>query len=294
MNAQLEQFVVIFLGIFYEAIPFLTIGALVSAGIHLFVDPAWLMTKLPRNPTLAACIGSVVGVFFPVCECGSIPAARSFIGRGAPAQFGYAFALAAPVINPIVLISTSVAFVGVTGWGFVWWRIGLTILVAILTARSIPSPTTSSTTPPQVQAHVHTDDELPIVVWLRHAASDWLDMLRFLVFGAAAAAIVQVFVSNDWLITVAANPWYAVPALMALAAIMAICSTVDAFIGLALLRTVAPNAVLAFLVFGPMIDLKSIPMFIGAFGARVTLRMIAMTAVLTAAACLCIGGLGWV
>jgi uncharacterized membrane protein YraQ (UPF0718 family) len=254
------------------------------------------MAKLPRNPTLASCIGSVVGVFFPVCECGSIPAARSFIGRGAPAQFGYAFALAAPVINPIVLISTSVAFVGVTGWGFVWWRIGLTMLVAILTARSIPSPTTSSTTPSQVQvqAQVHTDDELPIVVWLRHAASDWLDMLRFLVFGAAAAAIVQVFVSNDWLITVAANPWYAVPALMALAAIMAICSTVDAFIGLALLRTVAPNAVLAFLVFGPMIDLKSIPMFIGAFGVRVTLRMIAMTAVLIAAACLCIGGLGWV
>ena len=291
MNAQIEQFIVIFLGIFYEAVPFLTIGALVSSGIHLFIDPVWLMSKLPRNPTLAALAGSVIGVFFPVCECGSVPAARSFIGRGAPAQFGYAFALAAPVINPIVLISTSVAFAGVTGWGFVWWRIGLTLFVAVMTARSIPADLAALPAVPHL--HTHDDGVLPLVAWLRHAATDWIDMLRFLVFGALVAALVQVYLPNDWLLDVATNPWLAVPALMGLAAIMAICSTVDAFIGLALLRTVAPSAVLAFLVFGPMIDLKSIPMFIGAFGVRVTTRMIGMTFALTALTCLCIGGLGW-
>jgi uncharacterized membrane protein YraQ (UPF0718 family) len=133
-----------------------------------------------------------------------------------------------------------------------------------------------------------------VLAWLRHASTDWLDMVRFLVFGAALAAAVQVFVPNDWFIALTDNPWLAVPAMMALAVIMAICSTVDAFVGLALLRTIAPNAVLAFLVFGPMIDLKSIPMFIGAFGTRVTVRMIALTAILTAAACLIIGALGWV
>jgi uncharacterized membrane protein YraQ (UPF0718 family) len=119
-------------------------------------------------------------------------------------------------------------------------------------------------------------------------------MVRFLVFGAALAAAVQVFVPNGWFLALSDNLWLAVPAMMALAVIMAICSTVDAFVGLALLRTIAPNAVLAFLVFGPMIDLKSIPMFIGAFGTRVTVRMIALTAILTATACLIIGALGWV
>ncbi|RLT30762.1 MAG: hypothetical protein DWI54_05750, partial [Chloroflexi bacterium] len=142
--------------------------------------------------------------------------------------------------------------------------------------------------------HTHTDDELPVLAWLRHASTDWLDMVRFLVFGAALAAAVQVFVPNGWYVALTDNPWLAVPAMMALAVIMAICSTVDAFVGLALLRTIAPNAVLAFLVFGPMIDLKSIPMFIGAFGTRVTVRMIALTAILTATACLIIGALGWV
>ncbi len=292
MNATIEQFVIIFLGIFYEAVPFLTLGALVSAGIHLFIDPVWLMAKIPRNRTLAAVAGGLIGLFFPVCECGSVPAARSFISRGAPAPFGYAFALAAPVINPIVLISTSVAFVGVTGWGFVWWRIGLTLLVAVVTARLLPlqAPTTVVST----HTHTHSDDELPVLVWLRHASTDWLDMVRFLVFGAVLAAAVQVFVPNGWFLALSDNPWLAVPAMMALAVIMAICSTVDAFVGLALLRTVAPNAVLAFLVFGPMIDLKSIPMFIGAFGTQVTVRMVAFTALLTAAACLIIGALGWV
>ncbi|MFN7472183.1 MAG: permease [Roseiflexaceae bacterium] len=292
MNATIEQFVVIFLGIFYEAVPFLTIGALVSAGIHLFIDPVWLMAKIPRNRTLAALAGGLIGLFFPVCECGSVPAARSFINRGAPAPFGYAFALAAPVINPIVLISTSVAFVGVTGWGFVWWRICLTLFVAVITARFLPLQASQ----PGVadHSHTHTDDELPVLAWLRHASTDWLDMVRFLVFGAALAAAVQVFVPNGWYVALTDNPWLAVPAMMALAVIMAICSTVDAFVGLALLRTIAPNAVLAFLVFGPMIDLKSIPMFIGAFGTRVTVRMIALTAILTATACLIIGALGWV
>lgn len=289
MDPRIEQFVVLFLGIFYEALPFLTIGALVSAGIHLFVDPAWLMRRLPHHPTAAAIIGGMVGLCFPVCECGSVPAARSLLGRGAPPAFGYAFALAAPVINPIVLISTSVAFVGVTGWGFVWWRIGLTLLVAAVTATRLPAPVTVT---PEVTHH-HADETLPVIAWLRHASADWLDMLRFLVFGAAVAAAVQIFLPTSWFIALAANPWLAVPAMLGLAALMSICSTVDAFIGLALLRTVPSAAVMAFLVFGPMVDLKSIPMYVGAFGWAATAQIVVRTAVATAIACLIGGWFGW-
>ncbi|MFM2031265.1 MAG: hypothetical protein RLZZ297_30 [Chloroflexota bacterium] len=288
MDPRIEQFVVLFLGIFYEAVPFLTIGALVSAGIHLFVDPHWLLQRLPQHPVAAAVCGGLIGVLFPVCECGSVPAARSVLGRGAPREFGYAFALAAPVINPIVLVSTSVAFVGVTGWGFVFWRIGLTLLVAVLTARALPAPVVN----PQPVAHPH-DDTLPLLAWLRHAGADWVDMLRFLVFGAAVAAAVQIYLPTAWFLSLAEQPLLAVPAMIGLAALMSICSTVDAFVGLALLRTVPPAAVMAFLVFGPMVDLKSIPMFVGAFGWPVTLRIVGRTAGLTTVACVAAGWFGW-
>lgn len=127
-------FVTIFFGIFVEALPFLMAGVLVSSAIHLFITPERLQRIVPRNPLAAALVGSCLGLVFPVCECGSIPAARRLISRGAPLPLGIAFVLASPVINPIVIISTAVALVGVFGWQFVAWRVGLTLVVAIAVA----------------------------------------------------------------------------------------------------------------------------------------------------------------
>ena len=131
---RVRGFVTIFFGIFVEALPFLMAGVLVSSAIHLFITPERLQRIVPRNPLAAALVGSCLGLVFPVCECGSIPAARRLISRGAPLPLGIAFVLASPVINPIVIISTAVAFVGVFGWQFVAWRVGLTLVVAIAVA----------------------------------------------------------------------------------------------------------------------------------------------------------------
>jgi len=290
---HVATFVVIFLGILYEALPFLTAGALVAAGIHLFVRPEWLRSVLPKHPVLRTISGGLLGILFPVCECGSIPTARSLMQRGAPASFGMAFAMAAPVINPIVLISTSVAFAGVWGWDFVAWRFGLTLMVATVVAQWLPMPATIA----PVDNHDHhdedADEQLPFVQWLAHAAVDWLDMVRYLVVGAVIAASLQVVVPSEVFLAFADTPWLAIPAAMMLAAVMSICSTVDAFVGLSLANTLPPAAVMAFLVFGPIIDLKSIPMFAGLFGWATTLRMLALVVLVTAASCAGLEWLGW-
>lgn len=287
-----DTFVAIFLGIMYEAVPFLTAGSLVAAAIHLFVQPEWLTRILPKHRLLQNLTASLLGVLFPVCECGSIPTARSLIQRGASPTFGMVFAMAAPVINPIVLISTSVAFVGVWGWDFVLWRFGLTIFVAMIVAQFIPTPHIMTTT----QHHHHpivTDDQLPLLTWLRQGAWEWLDMMRYLVAGALIAALIQVVVPVEVLLQGASNPWLAAPIMMGLAAVMSICSTVDSFVGLSFANVVSPAAVMAFLVFGPIIDLKSIPMFAGLFGWWTAVRMVALVALCTLTLCMGLEWLGW-
>src|SRR5438128_3722840 len=114
-----------------EALPFLMLGVLVSAAIQVYLWDAAIARWTPRQPVLAAIFGALLGIGFPVCECGSVPTSRRLVQKGAPVATGLAFMLAAPVINPVVIISTYVAF---GNWTFVAWRVGLTLVMAVAIA----------------------------------------------------------------------------------------------------------------------------------------------------------------
>jgi uncharacterized membrane protein YraQ (UPF0718 family) len=188
-----------------------------------------------------------------------------------------------------------VAFAGVFGWSFVLWRFGLTVIIAVLTAVLMPKLiVVPSSTSELADNHTHADDEIPFLVWLRHALGDLLDMLRYVIIGASLAAMIQVIVPNTLILQLASNAWLAIPAAMLLAAVMSICSTVDAFVALSLVGSFSPIALMAFLVFGPIIDFKSIPMFAAVFGWRPIPQFVATIAVLTIVLCSAIWRLGWV
>ena len=109
---RVQGLVTIFLGIFIEALPFVVAGVLVSSAIALFVSDRWIQRLTPQDPLRTALAGSLLGLLFPVCECGTVPTTRRLLHKGAPLPFGVAFLLAAPVVNPIVLASTYIAFNG--------------------------------------------------------------------------------------------------------------------------------------------------------------------------------------
>ncbi len=100
MNDLIGTFTTIFLGIFVEAIPFLLIGVLASSMIQAFVSDALLARLLPRAAAPAAVVGGLMGLVFPVCDCGAIPVSRRLLSKGAPLPTAIAFMLAGPVINP--------------------------------------------------------------------------------------------------------------------------------------------------------------------------------------------------
>lgn len=291
--SQLATFTTIFLGIFIEAAPFLLLGTLASGLVEVYVQQDGFREFAPRNPLAAALFGGAMGLFFPVCECGVIPLTRRLFGKGLPIPAGIAFLLASPVVNPIVIASTVAAF----GVGQVLFlRLGLSLLIAVVTglifalqrdSRKILRPIPFQTTRP-IQGAPEPGRQLTHRTRLRQAlviaVDEFFEMGRYLVFGAFLAALMQLLIPQAWLVNIGQGPVFSVVILMVLAALLSICSTVDAFIALSFAGTFSPGAVIAFLVFGPMVDIKSTLMYFQVFRRRSALSLILLPLVMSLAA----------
>lgn len=264
---NIHLFLLQFLSLFIEAAPFLLIGSIVSGLIEVFVQPETLLRLIPKGRIAQVFVGSCLGLVFPVCECGVVPVVRRLFRKGMPATMGIAFLLGAPVLNPIVLFGTYKAF-GLSS--MLLWRIigtfGVASVVALLIApKRIPNN--------KHETHDHPSPR-SVHAAMRHAADDFLGIAAYLVIGALLASVAQVFVPQSALLPVSGNSVLSVLALELLAFVLSICSTVDAFIALGFASTFTGGSVLSFLVFGPMVDIKSTLMFIGIFSRKTVLRLI--------------------
>ena len=100
---------------------------------------------------------------------------------------------------------------------------------------------------------------------MRIAADEFFEMGLYLVIGSLLAALMQTIVPQSFLLALGSGPFASVVVMQALAFVLSVCSTVDAFISLAFVNTFSTGAVLSFLIFGPMVDIKSLLMFTGVF-----------------------------
>ena len=281
---QLSTFTTIFLGIFIEAAPFLLLGTLASGFVEVFFDKDSLARIIPRNRVGGAIVGSLLGLFFPVCECGVVPLTRRLMKKGMPLSAGVTFLMAAPAFNPIVIASTAAAF----GVGRVLvLRMILTAIIAIITGLvfSLQKDPEQLLLPMEMDIHQETQIVVPLMARVRQAliiaADEFFEMGRYLIFGIVIAAGMQTLVPQTWMLSVASGPVVSVLALMALAIVLSICSTVDAFIALSFVGTFTSGSILAFLVFGPMVDIKSTIMFMGVFRKRGVTYLVLLPFVLT-------------
>ena len=285
-NAALGTFGVIFTSIVVEALPFILLGAIASALIAVYV-PARAFTRIGRLPRwLQVPAAAAAGFAMPVCECGSVPVARRLITRGLAADAGIAFMLAAPILNPIVLASTWVAY-GAAGKAFEMTaaRAGLGLVVAVAAGALIGRRGGDSLLRerPRLQhdhhdhgaEHDHHHDGSRASGFVEHVASDFLFMGRFLVLGAAVAALLQTAFPQSLLSSVAGAPLVGALALMAMAVVLSLCSEADAFVAVSF--TAFPlGSQLAFLVLGPVVDAKLAALYGATFRRRFVLRLLAV------------------
>jgi uncharacterized membrane protein YraQ (UPF0718 family) len=272
---MIESWMTVFIAVVVQALPFLVFGVLLSAMIAVFVPASFFARALPSRPALAVPVAGMAGVVLPGCECASVPVAGALVRRGVTPAAALAFLLSAPAINPIVLTATAVAFprnpemvfarfgasllvACVVGW--LWQRIGRTDWMRLPARPSFEGLGKGA------------------AFWgsVRH---DVMHAGGFLVVGAMAAATLNTVVPAEWLRTAAHYPVVSILTLSILAVLLSICSEADAFVA-ASLSQFSLTARLAFLVVGPMIDLKLFAMQAATFGRGFALRFAPLTFVL--------------
>jgi uncharacterized membrane protein YraQ (UPF0718 family) len=332
--SQLHNAFTLFLSLLVEAMPFLLLGVLLSSGLTLLLDERKFISYLPQNPILGAFTGSVMGFFFPVCECGNVPVARRFLLQGLPTSVAIGFLLAAPTINPIVLWSTYVAFRDQPE--IVWLRLLFSGAIATfvgcvfslqkdprpllkpLLAKRIGKLKTNSESASKHPPVCPVDNSQPMLLqsgtFLLGGQDNptlkmdqaWLDKIMkqqstktklnlfldnvfyelrelggVLIIGSAIAASIQVFAPRELILNLGQGTVSSILAMMILAAVVSICSTVDAFFVLSFASTFTTSSLLAFLVFGPMIDIKAIGLMLSIFRPRIIIYLFTIVAQLT-------------
>ena len=299
LASSYQTFVTIFLGIFIEALPFLLLGTVASGLVEVFLSRETLRRAVPHNRLGSIISGALMGLAFPVCECGVVPLTRRLYRKGLPLSVGVAFLLAAPIINPIVIASTYAAF----GWGPIFvGRFVFALLIATTTGfifSLAPHPLDLLEPSARPESHNNENDNsvtvaacsdaadtpaptsfgrAPLSVRLTHALSvagdEFFEMGRFLVVGCLLAAGMQTIIPQSTLLAVGGDALSSVVAMLILAFVLSVCSTVDAFLALAFVNTFSSGSILAFLVFGPMVDIKSVIMFSSVFRRRVVLYLV--------------------
>ncbi|MFP5299256.1 MAG: permease, partial [Actinomycetota bacterium] len=280
-HPKAESFALVFVAIVTEALPFVLLGAFVSAAIATYASDRIFerIASLPRSLQLP--VAALGGFAFPVCECGSVPVARRLIARGVHPSAGVAFMVAAPIFNPVVLGSTWVAY---RSWGLgvemVAGRAVLGLLLAVVIGWAIGVDGSRILRPRACdQGACCGDHDRPAgrVPFVDHLTDDLFHIGRYLVLGAALAAAMQTFLPSRLIAEAASSPLVAALVLMGLAFVSSLCSEADAFVAVSFMPLpVGPQ--LAFLLFGPVLDLKLLFMY-GASFSKGLVASIAMVAV---------------
>ena len=282
-----------------EAAPFLLLGSLLGAVIEVFVSERTLLRLIPKNGPGQVALGVFAGLFLPSCECGIVPIARRLMLKNVPPRTAIPYMMTAPVINPVVMASTLFAFQGDST--MLALRVCLVLIPAVglgLALGDAPASAVLSRPPmiiPKMGGQTPTADpdhgedwpcgchgdpaqggSLKKILW--HTGSEFLSMLRFLIFGAVVAAAFKAFTPPVGLDVFIGSPWLAIVGMMLLAVLLSICSEADAFVAASFV-SFPTMAKAAFLALGPMVDLKLIPMFFGVFKRRFAVALIVVPTV---------------
>ncbi|QHC04017.1 permease [Anoxybacillus sp. PDR2] len=263
-----------FLSIVLEAIPFILVGVFVSALIQTFISEDTLRRWLPKNPYVAIVSAAFFGIIFPVCECAIIPIVRRLIKKGMPPAVGMTFLMSAPIINPIVFLSTYYAFQQKSEIAFA--RVGLAFCVSVLVGlllyhffqhKNPLKPTASSS-----HEHIHSINKWKET--LHHASEEFFDTGKYLIIGAFLASLLQTFLNRNELLQIGANELISPVVMMGFAYLLSLCSEADAFVAASFSHTFSTGAILAFLIYGAMLDLKNTLLLLAYFRTRFVIAFI--------------------
>ena len=274
---------IIFTSIFFESLPFLLLGSLISSIIETYVSDETLAKIIPKNKVLGCVVGILLGFFLPACDCAVIPVSKRLLKKKVPINVAISFMLASPIINPVVLLSTYTAFYN-TNPEIFWYRLLFGVIVALVIGiimgivfgkKDVIVNNIDECDNCHHHEHKHTlkNDLLSIV---KHTAIDAFEVVKYLMFGALIASLVQVLLPRDMLMMFNNNKVLSIFVLMMFAYLISLCSTSDSFIGKSLLSSFSKTSIMAYLLLGPMIDIKNTFVLLGNYKKSFVITLITL------------------
>ena len=280
---MIKNVATIFMSIFFDSLPFLLLGSLISAIIETFVSNERMAKLIPKNKFLGSIVGVLLGFFLPACDCAVIPVSKRLLKKKVPINVAISFMLASPIINPVVMLSTYYAFYK-TDPKIFWYRLlfGIVVALVIGTIMGIifkdQDVTTNNSDKECACEHCdhNHEKENKFVSIVKHTALDLFDVVKFLMFGALIASLMQVIVPRSVITTFNNNNILSIIVLMVFAYLISLCSTSDSFVGKSLLSSFTESSIVAYLLLGPMIDIKNNMVLLGNYKKKFVVTLISL------------------
>lgn len=294
--SPIEIFNTVFTSILMQAFPFILIGLLVSSVMHVFVPDEWIVKIFRKKYGLGFLTAMFAGIFFPVCECAIVPVMTGLVKKGVPMPIAVTFMLSAPIINPIVIISTLYAFPGQPEIMFM--RVGFGLLIALMVGltmtafgNSISMLTDESECnchPSDVGRHTHVGcachchhneehDKEGILEKFKdlflHAGEEFFTVGKYLILGAFMTSLIQILIPKEVFVQLGMKSGLSLLVMMAVAFLFSACSTSDAFIARSFTNNFSMGSIMGFLVFGPMMDVKNLLMLLANFRRSFVIKL---------------------
>lgn len=302
----------VFLGTYLQALPFLLLGILLSSAIQVFVPADLLQRIFPKKLFGGMLFGVLGGFILPICDCASIPVFRSLVRKGVPLPAAVTFMIAAPIINPVVMLSTYYAFganlhIMLTRMGFgilcsvliglcfAWGRKSVLLAGAAAPACACCVPHAHSDTcscdhdhadgHEHDHDHHHTHGHYPLKDKLKelvvHFHHEFFEVARFLLIGIGVSTVLQLVMGNSLNSMQYDSLLVSMLVMMALAFLLSLCSSSDAVVGKNMGTSLPLGAVMSFMVFGPMIDIKNMILMASSFTKRFMVKLLITTFVIS-------------
>lgn len=279
---------IIFMSIFFESLPFLLIGSLISSVIETYISNETIAKLIPKNKILGSLVGVILGFFLPACDCAVIPVSKRLLKKKVPINVAISFMLASPIINPVVLLSTYYAFYK-TDPSIFWYRIILGIIISLVIGiimgiifnkkEVITNNIEECGCHDECHCHEnHSNHNLKndIISICTHTSYDLFEVVKYLMFGALIASLVQVLLPRNIIEMFNDNQVLSIITLMLFAYLISLCSTSDSFVGKSLLSSFGSSSVIAYLLLGPMIDIKNTIVLLGNYKKSFVITLISL------------------
>ena len=271
----------IFIGILIQAFPFMLVGVFVSGFMNIFISRETIVKIFPKKYGLGFITAMFAGIFLPVCECAIVPVTSRLVKKGVSLPVAITFMLSAPIINPIVILSTLYAFPEMRMIAFYRVLFGLSIAFIVGMILLIFPQSKSALLDKKQEKHCDcssccssgNNEELDenktlgekIKLTFSHVGHEFFDVGKFFIIGAFLTSFIQTFVPREIFSAVSGNIALSLAFMMLLAFLFSVCSTSDAFIARSFWYRFPPTSVMGFMVFGPMMDIKDILMLLASF-----------------------------